>query len=89
VAATAKSSKTEQLAIRVSPETFSALQIAQPFVRRRSMQDLVAAIINDFLVDLRARDPGFEQALVGLRESEARSTGVLSRRTTSKSDSAS
>jgi hypothetical protein len=88
VAATAKSSKTEQLLIRVPPEIYSALQVAQPFVRRRSMQDLVAAIIYDFLVDLRARDPGFEQALVGLRESEARSAGVLSRRTTSKSNPA-
>jgi hypothetical protein len=89
VATAAKGSNTEQLMIRVSPETYSALQIAQPFVSRRSMQDLVATIINDFLVDLRDRDPGFKQAIVGLRESEARREGVLSRRTTSKSNPAS
>jgi hypothetical protein len=73
----------EQLLVRVSPETYSALQLAQPFVQRRSMQDLVAAVIEDFLSDLRANDPGFERALVGLRESRARRDGVLSRRTTS------
>jgi hypothetical protein len=81
--ATAAERKSEQLLVRVSPETYSALQLAQPFVQRRSMQDLVAAIIQDFLTDLRAHDAGFEQALVGLRESQARSAGVLSRRTTS------
>jgi hypothetical protein len=82
VAAAAKGNS-EQLLVRVSPETYSALQLAQPFVQRRSMQDLVAAIIQDFLAELRGRDAGFEQALVGLRESQARSAGVLSRRTTS------
>lgn len=75
---------TEQLLVRVSPETYTALQLAQPFVHRRSMQDLVSAIIEDFLVNLRAGNPGFEKALVGLRESDARSAGVLTRRTASE-----
>ena len=73
--------KAEQLIVRVSPETYTALQLVQPFAQKRSMQDLVAAIIDDFLSGMRARDPGFEQAVVGLRESQARSAGVLSRRT--------
>jgi hypothetical protein len=81
VTAAAKSNS-EQLLVRVTPETYSALQLAQPFVQRRSMQDLVSAVIEDFLNDLRTRDPGFERALVGLRESQARRDGVLSRRTT-------
>ncbi len=68
----------EQLIVRVSRETYSALQLAQPFVRRRSMQDLLSGIINDFLDKLRKDDGGFEKALVGLRESEARQEGVLS-----------
>jgi hypothetical protein len=72
----------EQLLVRITPETYSALQLAQPFVQRRSMQDLVGAVIEDFLNDLRTRDPGFERALVGLRESQARRDGVLSHRTT-------
>ena len=76
--------RTEQLLVRVSPETHTALQLAQPFVRKRSMQDLVSTVIEDFLVNLRASDPGFEKALVGLRESEARTAGVLSRRSTSE-----
>lgn len=87
--ATTTKGNTEQLLIRVSPETYSGLQLAQPFVERRSMQDLVGAIIDDFLTGLRTRDPGFAQALVGLRESQARGAGVLSRRTTSKGSNAS
>lgn len=79
---------TEQLLVRVSPETYTALQLAQPFVHRRSMQDLVSAIIEDFLVNLRERDLGFEKALIGLRESEARTAGVLSRRSTSEGNHA-
>ena len=71
---------TEQLIVRVSLETYSAMQLAQPFAQRRSIQDLLAAIIDDFLQTLRAGDAGFEKALVGLRESEARREGVLSRR---------
>lgn len=71
--------KPESILIRVSPETYAALQLAQPFVERRSMQDLVAMIVNDYLVALRTRNAGFEKALVGLRESQARQTGVLSR----------
>jgi len=30
------------------------------------MQDLLAAIIDDFLADLRAEDPGYQKALTGL-----------------------
>ena len=78
----AAKSNSEQLLIRVTPETYSALQLAQPFVQRRSMQDLVCSVIDDFLDDLRTRDPGYERALIGLRESQARRDGVLSRRTT-------
>lgn len=68
----------EQLIVRVSRDTYSAMQLAQPFVRRRSMQDLLSGIISDFLDGLRNSDAGFEKALVGLRESEARQEGVLS-----------
>ncbi len=85
---TAASTKiTEQLIVRIAPGTHSELQLAQPFVQRRSMQDLVAAIIDEFLEDLRANDPGFEKALIGLRESQARRQGVLSRRTVVRSNS--
>jgi hypothetical protein len=79
---TASSAKiADQLIVRVSPETYSAMQLAQPFAQRRSMQDLLSAIIDDFLDNLRACDAGFEKALVGLRESQARRQGVLSHRT--------
>lgn len=78
----ASTKKTEQLIVRVSLETYSAMQLAQPFVQRRSMQDLLTSIIDEFLVNLRAGDAGFEKALVGLRESGARREGVLTRRTT-------
>jgi hypothetical protein len=44
------------------------------------MQDLLATIIDSYLVSLRARDPGYEMALLGLRESEARRSGRLGRR---------
>ena len=80
---------TEQLIVRVSLETYSAMQLAQPFAQRRSMQDLLSAIIDDFLDNLRASDDGFEKALVGLRESQARRQGVLSHRTATGSNSAS
>lgn len=80
--------KSEQVLVRLSTETYSALQLAQPFVHRRSMQDLLAAVIEDFLTSLRSEDPGFKQALVGLRESQARHDGVLSRRRTSVADEA-
>jgi hypothetical protein len=83
------SSKPEQLIVRVSLETYSALQLAQPFVQRRSTQDLLTMIIDDFLDDLRSQDSGFAKALVGLRESQARREGVLSRRTTTGNNSAS
>lgn len=80
---------TEQLIVRVSLETYSAMQLAQPFAQRRSMQDLLSAIIDDFLDNVRASDAGFEKALLGLRESQARRQGVLSRRTATGSNSAS
>jgi len=64
--------KRKQLIIRVPMETYYALQLAHPFVRRDSMQDLVAGIIDEFLENLQTTDPGFEKALVGFRESEAR-----------------
>jgi hypothetical protein len=76
--------KTEQLIVRVSLETYSAMQLAQPFVQRRSMQDFLTSIIDDFLQNLRTTNAGFEKALVGLRESEARRDGVLTRRAASR-----
>lgn len=79
--AASSAQKTEQVLVRLPAETYSALQLAQAFAQRRSMQDLVAAIIDDFLEDLLAEDPGFEKALQGLRESRARKEGVLTRRT--------
>lgn len=74
--------RSEQILVRVSRETYTALQLAQPFERRRSMQDLVVSIIDAYLDALRSREPGFEQALVGLREAQARESGVLARMTT-------
>jgi hypothetical protein len=85
---TASSKRTAPLIVRVSLDTYSAMQLAQPFAQRRSMQDLLSAIIDDFLSNLRANDAGFEKALVGLRESRARQAGVLSRRTTTGDSSA-
>ena len=80
--------KPEQVVVRLSPDIYTALQLAQPFVQRRSMQDLLTAVIDDFLNKLRSEDPGFKQALVGLRESQARRDGVLSRRGTRLADEA-
>jgi hypothetical protein len=79
--------KNEQLIVRVPLGTYSALQLAQPFAKRRTMQDLLAKIIDEFLEDLRAKDPGFEKAMVGLRESEAREEGVLTRRSATRNKS--
>jgi hypothetical protein len=72
--------KQEQVLVRLPPETYAALQLAQPFVQRRSMQDLLVMIVEEFLDTLRAQDSGYQQALVGLRESQARRDGVLSKR---------
>ena len=80
--------KREQVLVRLPLETYTALQLAQPFVRSRSMQDLLASIIDDFLEDLRTNDQGFRQALVGLRESQALRAGVLSRRKPPRADEA-
>jgi hypothetical protein len=84
--AKASSKATELISVRVPIDVHAALQLAQPFVQRRSMQDLAAAIIDDFLDQLRHQDPGFEKALVGLRESQARREGVLSRRAPASAD---
>jgi len=73
-------SRTEPILVRVSQETYTALQLAQPFEGRRSMQDLVHAMIEDYLRSLRHREPGFEKALAGLREAQARTDGVLARK---------
>jgi hypothetical protein len=78
----------KQLVTRVPMETYYALQLAHPFVRRDSMQDLVAGIIDDFLDNLRTTDPGFQKALIGFKESQARKEGTLSRRSVDRSDSA-
>jgi hypothetical protein len=84
----APSAKKNEIMLRVPDEIYYALQLAQPFVRRRSMQDLVAGMIDEFLENLRMSDPGFEKALTGLRESEARKEGVLTRRTATRNNSA-
>jgi hypothetical protein len=72
--------KVEQVLVRLPSQTYAALQLAQPFVQRRSMQDLMAMIIDGFLDTLRAQDPGYQQALTGLHESQARRDGVLTKR---------
>jgi len=86
--AASQAKKRKQLMIRVPMDTYYALQLAHPFARRDSMQDLVAGIIDEFLENLRATDPGFEKALVGFRESEARKEGVLTRRSADRNNSA-
>ena len=70
----------QQILVRVSADTYTALQLAQPFVGKRSMQDLVAAVLGEFLDSLIASDGGFSLAVQGLRESQARNSGVLARR---------
>jgi hypothetical protein len=52
------------------------------------MQDMLETVIEQFLQTLRSEDPGFQQALIGLRESQARHEGVLSRRRTALADEA-
>lgn len=81
MAAAPTKAKSEQILVRVRPETYSALQLAQPFVGKRSMQGLISAVLDDFLTELRSNDAGFQKAVVGLRESEARRAGVLAHRT--------
>jgi len=73
-------STTATVLCRVPLETYELLQLAQPFVQRRSMQDLALSIIEAFLKDLRRRNAGFEKAVVGLRESRAQEEGKLARR---------
>lgn len=73
-------SATTTVVCRVPQDTFEILQLAQPFAKRRSMQDLVLMIIDEFVAELRHRDPGFEKAVVGLIESRAQQDGTLARR---------
>lgn len=80
---------TEQILVRVSPETYSGLQLAQVFQDRRSMQDLVGGLLVDFVANLRVNDPGFEKALIGLRESRAQRDGQLAKRRTGRRTAAS
>ena len=70
----------DQVLVRVSPELFAALQLALPFENRRSMQDLAANVLEDFVEQLAARDSGFRAAMTGLAESRAQRAGVLARR---------
>ncbi|BCB85729.1 hypothetical protein Psuf_030420 [Phytohabitans suffuscus] len=73
--------RTESVLVRVSSEVYAALQLAQPFEGCRSMQELLHSMVQDHLEALRRREPGFEKALQGLREAQARADGVLAKRT--------
>lgn len=75
-----------QILVRVTADTYTALQLAQPFAAKRSMQDLVDSVLGDFLDHLTATDDGFRQARQGLRESQARNSGVLARRRAGSTD---
>lgn len=70
--------KSEQILVRVPPELFASLQLALPFVQRRSMQDLVSS--EGFVEALGNDDPGFALAVTCLSESQARRSGILARR---------
>jgi hypothetical protein len=74
----------KSLIVRVTPETYAALQLSQPFGEQSSMQDVLAMLIDRYLSELTASDPGFERALDGLKESRARRHGVLARRAVRK-----
>lgn len=80
VSKSSEKAPTATVLCRVPEATYVALQLAQPFVKRKSMQDLAKAIIDDFIADLRRRDPGFDKAVTGLRESRAQAEGTLARR---------
>lgn len=81
MAAADKKDAKRTAAVRLPPSTYRALQLALPFVDRNSMQELLESIIESFLAELQSANPGFEKALEGLLESQARREGVLSRRT--------
>jgi hypothetical protein len=72
--------KSEQILVRVTPELFASMQLALPFVQRRSMQDLVSSVLEGFVEALGQDDPGFALACTGLSESQARRSGILARR---------
>ena len=80
--------KQAQILVRVPPETYAALQLANAFEGKRSMQGLVRAILDDYIASLRRREPGYEKALVGWKESKAREAGVLAKRTAGRGGSA-
>jgi hypothetical protein len=75
-----KTRKSEQILVRVTPELFASLQLALPFVQRRSMQDLVSSVLEGFVEALGNDDPGFSLAVTCLSESQARRSGILARR---------
>jgi hypothetical protein len=81
---TNKPASTKPVLVRLPRETYVAMQLSLPFVQRSSMQEVLAIFIDDYLTHLAESDPGFDQALQGLRESEARRDGVLARRTVRK-----
>ena len=70
----------EQILVRVTPELFASMQLALPFVQRRSMQDLVSSVLEGFVEALGQDDPGFARACTCLSESQARRSGILARR---------
>ena len=45
--------------MHVTPELFASMQLALPFVQRRSMQDLVSSVLESFVGALGQDDPGF------------------------------
>lgn len=79
----------EQILVRVGTTTREALMLAVVFERKRSMQQLVAGLLQDYVTDLAAKDPGFAKALAGLAESSAQRDGVLARRRAGRPDASS
>lgn len=75
-----KTRKSEQILVRVTPELFTSLQLALPFVQRRSMQDLVSSVLEGFVEALGNDDPGYALAVTCVTESRARRSGILARR---------
>jgi hypothetical protein len=75
-----KTRKSEQILVHVTPELFASMQLALPFVQRRSMQDLVSSVLESFVEALGQEDPGFALACTGLSESQARRSGILAHR---------
>ena len=69
--------KSDQILVRMTPELFASMQLALPFVQRRSMQDLVSSVLEGFVEALGQDDPGFALACTCLSESQARRSGSL------------